>query len=180
MEIKKLADLHTYQINEETRSITPSEFTRLKDDLTKRGQLKNLLVTPDGLIIGGNHRYKAMQELGWTEVRCDTIEFLHEEEGWYAVVQGEPQRSEFFPSEEAVKFFYSLKDNDNTYATYITEKVMTYVDTYGIPYNEIKINVEPIPSFAQVVNSAVNVDKVEEETKGKTYTCPKCGEQFTL
>ena len=190
MEFKKLSDLKEYEVNKEIRTITKVQYERLKKDLNNKGQIKNLLVTSDNIVIGGNHRLKAMKDLGWTDARIETIGFEKEPDGWVAIIHGEPQRMEFYKTKEAAMFAYSIKDNDNEYAVYNKEQLMTYADTYEMPYEEIHVAIDTLPSFAQVVNSSVNADKIDldiavtdEEKKEKKIKeidviCPFCSKSF--
>lgn len=50
------------------RSIKGERFEELKTRLQRQGQIKPLLVTKDGTVIGGNMRLRAMQALGVKEV----------------------------------------------------------------------------------------------------------------
>lgn len=50
------------------RSIKTERFNELKVRLERLGQTKPLRVTKDGIVIGGNMRLRAMQELGWTDI----------------------------------------------------------------------------------------------------------------
>ena len=50
------------------RSIKGERFEELKTRLNRQGQIKPLLVTKDGTVIGGNMRLRAMQSLGWTDI----------------------------------------------------------------------------------------------------------------
>lgn len=50
------------------RSIKGERFEELKTRLKRQGQIKPLLVTQDGTVIGGNMRLRAMKDLGITEV----------------------------------------------------------------------------------------------------------------
>lgn len=50
------------------RGIKTDRFNELKARLKRQGQIKPVLVTEDGTVIGGNMRLRAMQELGWSEV----------------------------------------------------------------------------------------------------------------
>lgn len=50
------------------RSIKGDRFNELKARLKRQGQIKPLLVTEDGTVIGGNMRLRAMQDLGWSDV----------------------------------------------------------------------------------------------------------------
>mgnify|MGYP001561091323 CR=1 FL=1 len=190
MEFKKLSDLKEYEVNKDIRTITKSQYERLKKDLNTKGQIKNLLVTSDNIVIGGNHRVKAMKDLGWTDARVETIGFEQEPDGWVAIIHGEPQRMEFYKTKEAAMFAYSIKDNDNEYAVYNKEQLMIYADTYEMPYEEIHVAIDTLPSFAQVVNSSVNADKIdlnvavtedgnkEKKIKEIDVICPFCEKSF--
>lgn len=46
------------------RSIKTDRFNELVERLKRQGQIKPLLVTKDGIVIGGNMRLRAMQQLG--------------------------------------------------------------------------------------------------------------------
>lgn len=50
------------------RSIKGERFEELKERLKRQGQIKPLLITNDGTVIGGNMRLRAMKDLGITEV----------------------------------------------------------------------------------------------------------------
>lgn len=50
---------------ENPRRISNENFARLKNSLKEFGQVINLVVNKDNVIISGNMRYRAMTELGW-------------------------------------------------------------------------------------------------------------------
>lgn len=56
------------------RSIKGERFTELKERLKRQGQIKPLLVTKNGTVIGGNMRLRAMTELGWDKVWVSVTE----------------------------------------------------------------------------------------------------------
>ncbi len=72
------------------RQITPEDFDRLKEQIKKLGVYKPLVVKPDGTILGGNMRYRALKELGQKEV-------------WVSIVH---------PKTEAEELEFALSDND--------------------------------------------------------------------
>jgi len=75
---------------ENPRSIMKKDFERLKRQIQKFGVYKPLIITPDGMVIGGNMRLRALQELGYKEV-------------WVSVVK---------PKSKAEMIEISLSDND--------------------------------------------------------------------
>lgn len=72
------------------RTIEKKDLERLKRQIQKHGVYKPLIVTPDGEVIGGNMRLKALTELG-------------AKEAWVSVVE---------PKTEAEKVEIALSDND--------------------------------------------------------------------
>lgn len=72
------------------RSITKNGFERLKRQISQLGQYKPLLITSDGMVLGGNMRLKAYRDLGITDV-------------WVSIVT---------PKDEHEKLEYALSDND--------------------------------------------------------------------
>lgn len=171
MEVREIANLHEYEENSKVRTITKEAYDQLKMDLLKDGQLDNLLVTTNNIVLGGNHRLKAMRDLGFSKANCDIIDFQHEPEGWYAILNGEPQRTHFHPSRESAMFYYSIKDN-NGYATYNKEALLTYVDMYSIPYEDVRVYYADPVTLEKIEEQVKmeNIEKTELEDKEKKYT----------
>lgn len=74
------------------RSITNDNFSKLKKKITRWGQFKPLLITPDGVVIGGNMRLKAYRDLGIDDI-------------WVSVVN---------PKTEAEMIEIAITDNENS------------------------------------------------------------------
>lgn len=72
------------------RSISKKDFKRLQAQIKKLGVYKPLIVTKEGIVLGGNMRFRALQELGVKQV-------------WVSVVEA--------PTDE-LKLEYALSDND--------------------------------------------------------------------
>jgi len=66
-EKRKLSDLKLLENN--PRTITETAYERLGKDLDEVGNLDPLLIDTDGVIIGGNQRYRQLKEKGVDEVR---------------------------------------------------------------------------------------------------------------
>lgn len=62
-----VASLTPYERN--PRTITKTQFTQLKDSLSKLGQFAPIPVTPDLRMAGGHQRLQAFRELGWDMIR---------------------------------------------------------------------------------------------------------------
>lgn len=62
------------------RSIKDDRFTELKTRLKRQGQIKPLLITKQGIVIGGNMRLRAMTELGWDKVWVSVTEAVTDKE----------------------------------------------------------------------------------------------------
>lgn len=68
----ELNTLKVWDKNERLHPCTPERMRELKDSLEKHGQILSLLI--DGrdnqTILGGNHQFVAMVELGWKEAEA--------------------------------------------------------------------------------------------------------------
>src|SRR3990167_10157074 len=107
---RPLSELKLWDKN--PKEISKKGYERLKEQL-KLGQHSTLLIMPDGLVLGGNQRLRAMLEMGFESAKCLIVDFVKEEEGWIGVMEGEPQRSQFFETKEKAMLAYSLSHNDN-------------------------------------------------------------------
>lgn len=85
-EVKSIAksdivDITTLQLwDKNPRSINKDRFAELKTRLSRQGQIKPLLVTKDGVVIGGNMRLRALTELGVTKVWVSVTEAVTDKE----------------------------------------------------------------------------------------------------
>ncbi len=100
------------------RGIKEEDFIRLKKQITKLGQYKPILITPDGTALGGNFRLKAYRDLGIKEV-------------WVSIVE---------PKNEKEMVEYALSDNDR--AGYYEEDKLAELmyDNPDFPYPDYKID----------------------------------------
>ena len=88
MTFRKINELRNWSDN--PRSIKPDRFQELKNRITEFGQIKPVIITPDGEVLGGNMRLKAMKELGIEDI-------------WVSIVE---------PKTEAQKIKIALTDNE--------------------------------------------------------------------
>lgn len=74
-----LSDLKPYDRN--PRVLTKDAYDRLKKAISEVGFHQRLLCQPDGRIVGGHARLKALQELGFSEIQCliPSRELSHDE-----------------------------------------------------------------------------------------------------
>ncbi len=63
--ISRLNDLRPFEQN--PRRITKEQFEKLKQSLREDGYHSRIKATPDGRIIGGHQRLRALRELGYSE-----------------------------------------------------------------------------------------------------------------
>jgi DNA modification methylase len=88
METRKISELKLWEDN--PRSIAKKAFESLKRKIRRWGQFKPVLITPDGIVIGGNMRLRAYKEMGIEDI-------------WVSVVD---------PKTEAEKIEIALTDNE--------------------------------------------------------------------
>ena len=164
-ETRKLKDLKNWENN--PRSIKEKDFERLKTQIRDLGQYKPLIITEDGIILGGNMRYRAYQELGIEDV-------------WVSIVKADSE-------EERMRF--ALSDNDR--AGYYDEDLLanlagSYPDfnweDYAVDMREPRNLKDVLDQFTEVVeDEAPPLDKEKVVSKeGELYKLGKhrllCGD----
>lgn len=162
MEIK-LVDITTLKEYEKNpRNITEEGMNRLKKQIQKLGQYKPLIATPEGIILGGNMRYKALKELGIEKV-------------WVSIVK---------PKDDNQMLEYSFSDNDRAgfYDEGLLEKLLP---DFNLDWNDYAVDLleptliadilnAPTESFDQK-NKEVNTDSLGKDLNAE---CPRCGFKF--
>lgn len=112
------------------REISDERLELLKKYLEKYGLLSPLKVTPDGEVLGGNHRLKAIKELGWTEV------WVHEVK----------------PKNDKEKLEMALIDNQE-FASYIEDELRELVlDTPELELEDFSVTLDTTPLSMLVVS----------------------------
>lgn len=161
-EYRKITELYNWSSN--PRSIKKDKFEELKKRITKRGQIKPLIITPDGEVLGGNMRLRAMQELGIKEA-------------WVSVVT---------PTSEADKIEIALTDNEEMgyYEDQaLAELIAQYKDEidlskYSVHLSQPKTIQELLDAFTFDYKVKDETEDGELKTKDKVI-CPSCGLEFT-
>lgn len=110
------------------RSITKDDFERLKQQLQKLGQYKPLLVTPDGIVLGGNMRLRAYRELGINDI-------------WVSVVE---------PKNEDEMLEYALSDNDRA-GIYDEQQLAELVSEANIDLSLYKVDLGAPSTLAELL-----------------------------
>jgi hypothetical protein len=174
-----LSNLRLWENN--PRKLDDADFERLKRQVQNLGQYKPLIVTEDGVIIGGNMRFRAMEALGFTEAWITELGFAQVDlpvgsEGaprnWRATIDGVIQDKEF-ESKEQLMLEYALSDNDQ--AGYydqqaLAELIIPFEDKLGGDYKfELGKPVDMKPFLEQYRgdNTSNGTNAENEEDKDK-------------
>ena len=80
LEKRKLSELKAWENN--PRTITEEAYARLKWQITHLEPYKPLLINQDNIVLGGNMRLKAFQELGIKEVDVSVVKTENESKMW--------------------------------------------------------------------------------------------------
>lgn len=138
-EVREISSLKLWDKN--PRGINKADFERLKRSIVKRKQYKPLLVTEDGIVLGGNMRLRAFQELGVEKV-------------WVSVVHA---------PDDKTKLEYALSDNDRA-GYYEDEKLAELIlENDGIDLEEFKVDLADPLSLAEIKDRFAPDEVIEDE-----------------
>ena len=163
MEIRDRKTLKVWDKNYELRRVDEKDFNRMKAQILM-GQHSNYLIMADGIIIGGNTRWRAADELEKTdattyenlklnEAKCNILSFNQDPEraaqnlpSWYAVLDGVEIKTHYYESVYAGMIAYSLSHNDE----------VGYYNRDSIANLNSEVNIE-WPMFSIHIDSGFNM-----------------------
>lgn len=146
-EVRKISQLLEW--DENPRNISVENYHRLKEQITRLGVYKPLLINQSNIVLGGNMRLRALKELGIEEVMCAIV-----------LTDNKHQMIE-----------YALSDNE-LMGTTDTDKL-----TELVTLNPVKAELFAIPTGTLKPLQKV-IDNVSPDMKPKfKYQCPECGHE---
>lgn len=157
-EFRKVSELTLWDKN--PKVLTKVDYDRLKRQIQKLGVYKPLIITKDGVVVGGNSRLRAYIDLGFKEV-------------WVSVVDAETEKK---------KLEYALSDNDmaGLYEEEDLAELLTNLDG-DFELEDYKINLGAISLDKLLTKFGMGDENSTEEKKekpSKMITCPQCGNEF--
>lgn len=108
------------------RKISKKDFERLKTQIQKHGVYKPIIVDQQGIIVGGNMRYQALQALGVETVWVSVVQINSEAERLEIALSDNDRAGEY--DEEKLAEMVSLYDIDQELYTIDTGKMLTIKD----------------------------------------------------
>lgn len=152
---KKINELIEWDKN--PRNITRDGFARLIEQIKKLGQYKPLIVTKDGIVLGGNMRLKALKELGIDKV-------------WVSVVE---------PKDENEMLEYALSDNDRA-GFYDSELLANLVPNYEVDWSKFAVDTKEPITIQELLDQFQVVDEDEAPPLDEGNIVSKNGEVYQL
>jgi DNA modification methylase len=175
---RALTELTTWSDN--PRSILKEDFLRLKKQIQRLGQYKPLLVTSDGIVIGGNMRLEAMKALGMLNAWVSTIEFKQrDDKKWYACIDGVAYPGEFESLDQAMTE-YALSDNDRA-GSYDEDKLAEHLSKLPTLEDIYRFDLGKMTNIKELM-SRYGPDLKEDEFDGTLPDEPKTvrGDVYSL
>lgn len=177
MVVMQLSDIHIAPYN--PRVMPDDEYQKLLNNIKTNGYLEYIVVNKRTgyTIISGNHRYKALLELGWTEAEVIVTDVSLEQEKALNIAMN--RISGVFDQEKLEELIIDLKEDDTFTDLELTglsdfEFDMIFSDLENDPYsNEFK-------EEDKVYRSDNEKDRGSPRPKKskKPFTCPHCGEEI--
>lgn len=159
VEYRNTKDLYNWKDN--PRAIKKDKFEELKNRITRHGQIKPLIITKQGEVLGGNMRLRAMKELGI-------------DEAWVSVVS---------PATEAEKIEIALTDNEEM-GYYEDQALAELIDKYkeDIDLAKYSVHLSQPKTLEEILREFSPEEIVEDEAPEVSDEEPisKLGEVYQL
>jgi len=145
-----ITDLQEWEQNHELRAVGPDAFRRLRAQIQELGEYKPLIVTDEGIILGGNTRLRAFRDLGYQRL-------------WVSVIQ---------VTDKNLLLKYNLSDNDNV-GIYNENGLTNILSDYELDLKDYAVDFDE-PTVLEDMNGK----EPPTERTIKLTTCPQCGHEF--
>jgi len=163
------------------REIDEEDFERLKQRL-RNEQFKPLLITSEGVVLGGNMRIRAYKDLGVPKVWVSVISFKKHQDGLVTAYVNNKEDMTFDSVADAMAH-YSFTDNEE-FGKYDKQLVAELVTDISIPLDEYAVHTGKVMTLEEVLaefapsEEADKVDSIAEVSK--SVICPNCGHEFRI
>lgn len=163
----KISELRPWAKN--PKFIKEENLEKLKKQITELGLYKPLVVTPDGEILGGNQRYKALKELEAEEAWISIVEAWTDSERLKYCLSDNTNLGEY-NREELYELVKPLADQPSLFADYDIElndpqDIKQFVDDFVLGVDELKIK-----QLKKVLKDAgINEETIDVLTQMSSY-----------
>jgi len=163
------------------REIDEEDFERLKQRLVGE-QFKPLLITSEGIVLGGNMRIRAYKDLRVPKVWVSVISFKKHQDGLVTAYVNNKKDKTFDTVDDAMAH-YSFTDNEE-FGKYDKQLVAELVQNIGIPLDEYAVHTGKVMTLEEVLAEFAPSGEVDEVDSiadvSKLITCPNCGHEFRV
>jgi len=129
MDLRNIEDLKHWKDN--PRAVKDEDIERLKNQLHELGVYKPLLIIPDGTVIGGNMRFRALREMGKTKVWVNEVK----------------------PKNQTELLEYAFSDNDNV-GYYDDQVLAEMIAKYNLAaFQNYKVDLNPPARLETILES---------------------------
>ena len=161
--LAKLSDLTKFPGNPRTR--TDEDYIALKRKIVRLGLFRELFINDSGIVIGGNQRLDALNDLNtnifedadlrrkFDEVPVKILSFAEKDGKFYAFLNGQPHKTAF-DSIDAAMIEFNLADNDSA-GTTDKQLLMKLIQPH--------IKVIPLPNFRIQIQPPIKLDVLHKK-----------------
>lgn len=165
-----MSELHPDPKN--PRTISDEDYAELVDSLLKSPRLlwlNPIVINKKGIIKVGNQRFKAAQELGWTEIPCKSAEDFTPQELKELMIKDNIHQGKWEWS-----MFDDSWDNDRVRKWGLSELPEKFK-----PIVDPTINTKPVTQ-KDIDKAGVEEKEFKQASVTKVMTCPHCAEDFEV
>jgi len=182
------------------RNINTVDFARLKTQIETLGMYKPLLAMPQGdtfVILGGNMRLKALQELKPPAVWISRVDIMLDanDNVWHVFINGKESPKRFQQQADAM-MEYALSDNDR--AGYYDDSLLAnLIPTVNVDWSLYAADLNPPTNLQDIIDKFKEAEAEEDEAPevsseppisklgevyqlGRWIYCPKCKKKHHL
>ncbi len=165
------------------RNINTTDFARLKSQIEQLGMYKPLLAMQEGeryIVLGGNMRLKALQEIKPPAVWISKIDFILDPNDnlWHAFVNGQESPKRFQQKEDGM-MEYALSDNDRA-GYYDDDLLANLIPNLNVDWSQYAADLNPPTNLQDIINKFKEAEEDEAPAVSEETPVSKLGEIYQL
>lgn len=173
IQTKKLSEIKPYWRNARKNERT---VEALKKSISKYGFNQPLVLDTKNVIITGHARYKAIMQLGYTEVECVIADLSEQKAKEYRIADNKTHELTIWDNDELMIELREIGNNIDMQDYFQNINLEAWLDD-SVGFNITNTSQE---QYEKKEHQMSNHFKDEQRAEKTTLTCPHCYEEFQL
>jgi len=162
------------------RNPNRGDVAAVKASVEKYGYNRLIVLDKNHVIIVGHTLYKAVQELGYTEIPCMIVDLNEKQAKEYRIVDNKTRDLAQWDTEQLGMELKELGDLGTMQSFFSADELKNLVQDSIGNMQSVGITGEDINKISTGLSTQMTQNDADRMKRPKNVTCPHCGEDFAI